>query len=64
MAEIIFLTLEEVLLAVAFLFMNGWELVDPDETLHPVMEDVAQGKIDKPALADIFEKLAKELKSG
>ncbi|MDP3505981.1 MAG: type II toxin-antitoxin system death-on-curing family toxin [Myxococcales bacterium] len=47
--------------AVVFLFMNGWELVDPDETLHRVMEDVAQGKIDKPALAAVFEKLARKL---
>lgn len=47
--------------AVAFLFMNGWELVDPGETLHPVMENVAQGKIDKPALASIFEGLARKL---
>ena len=47
--------------AVAFLFMNGWELVDPDESLHPIMEDVAQGKIDKPALAAIFERMAQKL---
>lgn len=47
--------------AVAFLFMNGWELVDPAESLHPIMEDVAQGKIDKPALATMFEKLARKL---
>lgn len=47
--------------AVVFLFMNGWELVDPDETLHPFMEDVAQGKLDKPALAAVFEKLARRL---
>ena len=31
--------------AVAFLFMNGCELIDPDEKLHPIMEDVAQGQI-------------------
>jgi len=36
-------------------------LVDPDETLHPIMEQVAQGMIDKPALAAIFERLAKKL---
>lgn len=47
--------------AVVFLYMNGWELVDPTETLHPVMEDVAQGKIEKPALAAIFERMAKKL---
>lgn len=47
--------------AVVFLFMNGWELVDPDETLHPIMEQVAQGMIDKPALAAIFERMAKKL---
>jgi len=32
--------------AVVFLYMNGWELIDPDEKLHPIMEDVAQGKIE------------------
>ncbi len=47
--------------AVAFLYLNGWELDDPDETLHPVMEDVAQGKIEKPELALIFERLARKL---
>lgn len=41
--------------------MNGWELVDPSETLHPVMEDVAQGKIDKLSLAVIFERMSQKL---
>jgi death on curing protein len=47
--------------AVVFLYMNGWELDDPNETLHPVMEDVAQGILAKPELAAIFEKLARKL---
>jgi death-on-curing protein len=47
--------------AVAFLYLNGWELDDPGETLHPVMEDVAQGKIEKRALAAIFEAMARRL---
>jgi death on curing protein len=47
--------------AVVFLYLNGWELDDPAETLHPVMEDVAQGKLDKQALASIFEKLARKI---
>jgi len=47
--------------AVAFLYLNGWELDDPNETLHPVMEDVAQGKIEKPELAAIFEGMARKL---
>jgi death-on-curing protein len=50
--------------AVAFLYMNGWELDDPNETLHPVMEDVAQGKIQKPQLAGILEGLARRLVRG
>jgi hypothetical protein len=41
--------------------MNGWELVDPSETLHPVIEDVAQGKIEKPKLAEILAALARKL---
>jgi death-on-curing protein len=49
--------------AVVFLYMNGWELDDPGETLHPIMEDVAQGKIEKPELALIFERLARKLES-
>ena len=47
--------------AVAFLYMNGWELLDPDETLHPIMEQVAQGFLEKPALAAIFERMARKL---
>lgn len=47
--------------AVAFLFINGWELDDPNETLHPVMEDVAQGKLPKNALSAIFEGMARRL---
>ena len=47
--------------AVAFLYMHGWELNDPDETLHPVMEAVAQGQIDKQELAGIFERMARKL---
>ena len=50
--------------AVVFLYMNGWELDDPGETLHPIMEDVAQGKIEKPELALIFERLARKLESN
>ena len=50
--------------AVVFLYMNGWELDDPGETLHPIMEDVAQGKIEKPELALIFERLARKLESS
>lgn len=49
--------------AVVFLYMNGWELDDPGETLHPIMEDVAQGKVEKPELALIFERLALKLES-
>ena len=49
--------------AVVFLYMNGWELDDPGETLHPTMEDVAHGKIEKPELALIFERLARKLES-
>ena len=44
--------------AVVFLFMNGWEVLDPAESLHPIMEDVAQGKVDKPTLAAAFERLS------
>ena len=47
--------------AVVFLYMNDWELDDPNETLHPIMEDVAQGKIEKPELAGIFERMARKL---
>ena len=47
--------------AVAFLFMNGWELDDPNETLHPIMENVAQGKLSKNELAAIFEGMARRL---
>ena len=47
--------------AVVFLYMNGWELDDPNETLHPVMENVAQGKIEKPELAGIFEGMSRKL---
>ncbi len=50
--------------AVVFLYMNGWELDDPGETLHPIMEDVAQGKIEKPELALILERLARKLESS
>jgi hypothetical protein len=44
--------------------MNGWELDDPGETLHPIMEDVAQGKIEKPELALFLERLARKLESN
>jgi death on curing protein len=44
--------------ALVFLYLNGWEVEDPDETLHPVMEDAAQGKLVKAELAAILEKLA------
>lgn len=47
--------------AVVFLYMNGWELDDPHEALHPIMENVAQGKIEKPELAGIFEGMARKL---
>ena len=47
--------------AVVFLFMNGWEFEDPEEKLHPVMEDVAQGKLDKRDLAAIFASMALRL---
>jgi hypothetical protein len=41
--------------------LNGWELEDPGETLHPIMENVAQGKIEKPELTRILEGLARKL---
>lgn len=47
--------------AVGFLYMNGWDLEDPNETLHPLMEDVAQGKLEKLQLAGIFERMARKL---
>lgn len=47
--------------AVVFLHLNGWELDDPHESLHPVMEDVAAGKVDKAELAKVLEGLARPL---
>ena len=44
-----------------FLYLNGWDVDDPDESLHPVMEDVAQGKIEKLELARILEGMARKL---
>lgn len=47
--------------AIAFLFMNGWEVVDPQESLYAVMMGVAEGTVEKPELATVFERLARRL---
>ena len=44
--------------AFVFLRMNDTRIVDPDSTLIQIMLDVAQGRINKAALASVLKKLS------
>ena len=45
--------------ALVFLELNGISLPDPKGLLKPAMLQTASGKLNKPALADVFRRLPK-----
>ncbi len=44
--------------ALAFLGLNGWDVVDPESTLYDTMLSIAEGRINKTGLAKILQKLS------
>jgi len=50
--------------ALVFLRINGFQVVDPDESLYEAMIGVAEHRMDKAGLAEVLRKLAREVEAG
>ncbi len=49
-----FLSLEDILEFIAFLRLNGFKLSADQNALYEMVLDVAQGNLDKPAIANFL----------
>jgi death on curing protein len=50
--------------ALVFLRINGYRVVDPEETLYEAMIAIAEHRMDKAGLAEVLRKLAQEVETG
>jgi death-on-curing protein len=50
--------------ALVFLRINGFRVVDPEETLYEAMIAIAEHRMDKAGLAEVLRKLAREVGQG
>jgi death-on-curing protein len=50
--------------ALVFLRINGYRVVDPEETLYEAMIAIAAHRMDKAGLAEVLRKLAREVEPG
>jgi death on curing protein len=50
--------------ALVFLRINGYRVVDPDESLYEAMIAVAEHRMDKAGLAEVLRRLAHEVEPG
>jgi death on curing protein len=50
--------------ALVFLRINGYRVVDPEESLYEAMIAIAEHRMDEEGLAEVLRKLAREVEPG